>query len=150
MTTAGAEGLAKIDGLLNWHTGDDHFSFFVAIFVGLVIAEGWQHCHPCACDSLCPMISPRPHTSAPKGASGRDQVSMPLKIAAWLVRGAGFLVGAASVYLFMAWDSPPDMSNARPRTAFNFYLTGPLLLFCGPMLLAGWIAWRIGHRKLMD
>jgi hypothetical protein len=36
--------------------------------------------------------------------------------AAGLVRGVGFLLGAAlvSIYLFMAWDSPPDMSNGRP------------------------------------
>jgi hypothetical protein len=69
-----------------------------------------------------------------------------------LIRGAGFLLGAAlaSIYLFMAWDSPPDMSNVRPRAVFNFYLTGPLLLFCGPMFLAGWIASRIDHRRLTD
>src|SRR6516165_4898131 len=96
------------------------------------------------------MIGPRSHPSAPKCASGRDQVSRQRKIAAWLVRGVGFLVGAAfvSIYLLMAWDSPPEMSNARPRTMFNFYVTGPLLLFCGPMFLAGWIASRIDRRRL--
>jgi hypothetical protein len=98
------------------------------------------------------MISPRSDPSAPKYASGRDQASRQRKIAAWLVRSVGFLPGAAfvSIYLLIAWDSPPDMSNARPRTVFNFYLTGPLLLFCGPMFLAGWIASRIDHRRLTD
>jgi hypothetical protein len=98
------------------------------------------------------MIRPRFQSSTPKGASGRVQVSRPRKIAAWLIRGAGLLLGAAlaSIYLFMAWDSSPDMSNARPRAVFNFYLIGPLLLFCGPMFLAGWIASRIDHRRLTD
>jgi hypothetical protein len=101
------------------------------------------------------MISPRsdsPHPSAPKCASGPGEVSRPRKIAAWLIRGAGFLLGAAlaSIYLLMAWDSPPDMSNAGPRTVLNFYLTGPLLLFSGPMFLAGWIASHIDHRRLTD
>jgi hypothetical protein len=69
-----------------------------------------------------------------------------------LIRGAGFLLGAAltSIYLFMAWDLPPDMSNVGSRTVLNFYLTGPLLLFCGPMFLAGWIASHIDHRRLTD
>lgn len=101
------------------------------------------------------MISLRPdaaHPPASKCVSEPADVSRPRKIMAWSIRGAGFLLGAAlaSLYLFMAWDSPPDMSDARPRTVLNFYLTGPLLLFCGPMLLAGWIASRIDHRKLTD
>ena len=104
---------------------------------------------------LRPMISPRPdaaHQPAPKCASGLDDVSKPRKIVAWSIRSAGFLLGTAlvSFYLFMAWDSPPDMSNARPRAIFNFYVTGPLLLFCGPMLLAGWVASRVDHRRLSD
>ena len=103
----------------------------------------------------CSMISPRPdvaHQPAPKCASGLDDVSKPRKIVAWSIRSAGFLLGTAlvSFYLFMAWDSPPDMSNARPRAIFNFYVTGPLLLFCGPMLLAGWVASRVDHRRLSD
>jgi len=73
-------------------------------------------------------------------------------MAAWLIRGAGFLLGVVlvSLYVLIVWDSPPDMSNASPRSAFNFYVTGPLLLFSGPMLLAGWIASRIDHRRLAD
>jgi len=50
----------------------------------------------------------------------------------------------------MAWDTPPDMSQAPLRNAFNFYLTGPVLLFGGPILLAGWIAARIDHRRPTD
>jgi hypothetical protein len=101
------------------------------------------------------MISPRrdaSHRSAPNGVSGPDQVSDFRKISAWLIRGAGFLLGAvlASIYLILAWDFPPDMSNARPRAVFGFYLVLPLLLFCGPMFLAGWIATRIDHRRLTD
>jgi hypothetical protein len=101
------------------------------------------------------MISRRPgapHPSAPNRASGSDEVSSLRKIAAWLIRGAGFLLGAAlaSIYLFLAWDLPPDMSNARPRAVLFFYLVGPLLLWCGPMFLAGWIASHIDHRRLTD
>jgi hypothetical protein len=101
------------------------------------------------------MMSPRPdarHPSAPTCASGPDQVSSLRKITAWLIRGAGFLLGAAlaSIYLFMAWEAPPDLSHAHYRAALNFYLTLPLLLFCGPVYLAGWIASHIDHRKLTD
>jgi hypothetical protein len=96
------------------------------------------------------MISSRPDASnpfVPNCASAPDEVSLPRKIAAWSIRGAGFLLGAAlvSIYLFTAWEAPSDMSHTHFR-----YLTGPLLLFCGPMLLAGWIAWRIDHRRLTD
>jgi hypothetical protein len=101
------------------------------------------------------MTSPRPdarHPSAPTIAPAPDRVSDLRKTAAWSIRGAGFLLGAAlaSIYLIMAWDFPPDMSNMHFRAAFNFYLTLPALLFCGPMLLAGWIASRIDHRRLTD
>ena len=101
--------------------------------------------------ALCTMMSRSAHPSAANSVSS-DQVSRPRKIAAWLIRGAGFLLGVVlvSLYVFIVWDSPPDMSNASPRTAFNFYVTGPLLLFSGPMLLAGWIASRVDHRRLTD
>src|ERR1700728_680953 len=96
------------------------------------------------------MISPRrdaPKTSVPNCASTPDDVSLPRKIVAWSIRGAGFLLGTAliAIYLFTVWKSAPDISHTHFR-----YLTGPLLLFCGPMLLAGWIAWRIDHRRLTD
>src|SRR5579871_3295890 len=89
--------------------------------------------------SLCSMSSPDARPSAPNCASN-DEASRPRKIAAWLIRGAGFLLGAAlvSFYLLIVWWSPPDTSN--PRAAFNCYVTGPLLLFFGPMLLTGWTA----------
>jgi MFS family permease len=92
------------------------------------------------------------HLSAPNRASGPDEVSRLRKIVAWSIRGAGFLLGAAlaSIYLFLAWELPPDMSNARPRAVLFFYLVGPLLLLCGPMFLAGWIASHIDHRRLTD
>ena len=97
------------------------------------------------------MIDPHPDPS-PANCASRDEASQPRKIAAWLIRGAGLLLGAAllSFYLLIVWDSAPDMSNASPRSVFNFYVTGPVLLFSGPMLLAGWIASRIDHRKLTD
>ena len=98
------------------------------------------------------MMTPRPHPSVAERASGSDQVSRPRRLAARSIRGAGFLLGAAlaSLYLIMAWDAPPDMSQAPLRNAFNFYLTGPVLLFGGPILLAGWIAARIDHRRPTD
>jgi hypothetical protein len=97
------------------------------------------------------MISPHAHPSAAKSAS-ENQLSRLRKVAAWLIRGAGLLLGVAlvSFYVLIVWESPPDMSNASPRSVFNFYVTGPLLLFFGPMLLAGWIASRIDHRTLTD
>jgi hypothetical protein len=51
------------------------------------------------------------------------------------------MLGAAlaSIYLFMAWDSPPDMSNAGPRTLLNFYLTVPPYYFA-----AGQCSWPAG------
>jgi hypothetical protein len=98
------------------------------------------------------MITPRLHRSAPPLPSGPDQASRSRKIAALLIRSSGFLLGAtfASIYLFLAWESPPDMSHAPLRTPLNFYLTGPILLFGGPVLLADWIAGRIDHRRLTD
>ena len=98
------------------------------------------------------MIDPHPHQSAANYESGPDRTSGLRKAVAWTIRGAGFLLSVAltSFYLFMAWDSPPDMSHAPLYTVINFYLRGPLLLFCVPMLLAGWIASRIDHRKLTD
>jgi len=97
------------------------------------------------------MTSPHADPSASDCTSG-DQPSRPRKIAAWLIRGAGFLLGAAlvSFYLLIVWEAPPDMSDASPRSLFNFYVTGPVLLFFGPMLLAGWIASHIDDRKLTD
>jgi hypothetical protein len=91
------------------------------------------------------------HPSAANSVSS-EQVSRPRKIAAWSIRGAGLLLGAilVSLYLLIVWEAPPDMSNASPRAVFNFYVTGPLLLFSGPMFLAGWISSRIDHRRLTD
>ena len=98
--------------------------------------------------ALCYVMSPPACPSAANSVSS-DQVSRPRKIAAGLIRGAGVLLGVVlvSLYLIIVWGAPPDMSNASPRTAFNFYVTGPLLLFCGPMFLFGWIASRIDHRR---
>ena len=78
-----------------------------------------------------------------------DRVSEPRKVAARLIRATGLLLGAAltAIFLLIAWLAPPDMSHASPRSVFNFYLTGPLLLFFGPILLAGWIASRIERRQ---
>lgn len=81
-----------------------------------------------------------------------DRVSRPRKVTARLIRATGLLLGAALTltYWFIAWVLPPDMSHASPRSALNFYLTGPLLLFCGPLLFAGWIASRIERQKPTD
>jgi hypothetical protein len=97
------------------------------------------------------MSSPHNQSSASDCAS-RNQASRPRKVAAWLIRGAGLLLGVAMVsfYVLIVWESPPDMSNASPRSVFNFYVTGPLLLFFGPILLAGWIASRVDYRTLTD
>lgn len=78
-----------------------------------------------------------------------DRVSEPRKIAARLIRATGLLLGSAltAIHLLIAWIAPPDMSHASPRSVFNFYLTGPLLLFFGPMFLAGWIAARVERRQ---
>jgi len=83
------------------------------------------------------MIMPPNDPSDANFASEPARVSSPRKIAAWSIRATGFLLGAgfSSIYLLMAWVLPPDMSHAHPRTMLNFYLTGPLLLFFGPILL---------------
>ena len=97
------------------------------------------------------MSSPR-NPSPASDLAPSNHASPPRKIVAWLIRGAGFLLGAAlvSFYLLIVWEAPPDTSDASPRSVFNLYVTGPVLLFFGPMLLAGWVASRVDHRKLTD
>lgn len=87
--------------------------------------------------------------SPPNVTSEPEPVSEPRKVAARLVRATGLLLGAAltAMSLLIAWLAPPDMSHASPRSVFNFYVSGPLLLFFGPILLAGWLASRIERRR---
>lgn len=81
-----------------------------------------------------------------------EPLSTPRAVAARPVRATGLLFGAAltAIDLLIAWVAPPDMSNANLRSVLNFYLTGPLLLFIGPIFLAAWLAARIEGRKPSD
>jgi len=64
--------------------------------------------------------------------------------AAWSIRGLGAALGTALavIYVFLIWDSPPqiDWPNARLRSVMGLHLLVPLLLFAGPIWLFGWIA----------
>jgi hypothetical protein len=88
-------------------------------------------------------------------ASGSIERSEPWKIAAWLIRAIGFLIGAAalSLYVFLMWASPPDwqhMSSGQVlRGLIPAYVFGPLALLIGPFWLADWIASYVDKRRLM-
>jgi hypothetical protein len=72
------------------------------------------------------------------------------KVVALLIRTLGFLLGAAlaAVYVFMIWVSPPDLSHARPGSAFGTYVGLPLLFLFGPLWLADRLAAFIDKRRV--
>jgi hypothetical protein len=86
--------------------------------------------------------------------AGPTEISEPRKIAAWLIRAIGCLIGAAalSLYVFLMWTSPPDwqhMSSGQVlRGLIPAYVFGPLALLVGPFWLADWIASHIDKRRL--
>ena len=71
------------------------------------------------------------------------------KIAALLIRSAGFLFGAALVafYALVMWVSPPDFSHARPGAAVGMYVGLPLLFLFGPFWLADRLAAFVDKRR---
>jgi hypothetical protein len=68
-----------------------------------------------------------------------------------LIRAIGALLGAAaaSLYVFLMWSSPPDLSNVhRPSTGIGLFLVTPVLLFFGPAWLADRLAALIERRRV--
>jgi hypothetical protein len=73
------------------------------------------------------------------------------KIVALLIRTGGFLLGAAvaSLYVFLMWSAPPDLSNVhRLGTVIGLFLVTPILLFFGPFWLADRLAAFVDHRRV--
>jgi len=86
--------------------------------------------------------------------AGPTELSEPRRIAAWLIRAIGFLIGAAalSLYVFLMWTSPPDwqhMSSGQVlRGLIPTFIFVPLAILIGPFWLADWIASRLDKRRL--
>lgn len=81
------------------------------------------------------------------------EISTGRKVAAWLIRALGLIVGvtAASLYGYLIWTMPPDMSLRQPiRWAIALFFLVPLLLLFGPYWLADRIAGWIDKRPTID
>ncbi len=50
-------------------------------------------------------------------------------------------IAAAALYIYLLWSDPPDMERVRGVVGLVFFL--PLLILCGPIWLANWVAERI-------
>jgi hypothetical protein len=87
----------------------------------------------------------------PQGPIAPAAISGTRKIFGFLIRAIGAVLGAAagSLYVFLMWSSPPDLSNVhRLGTVIGLFLVIPLLLFFGPFWLADWLAAFIDRRRL--
>jgi hypothetical protein len=86
--------------------------------------------------------------------AGPTEISEPRRIASWLIRAIGFLIGAAalSLYVFLMWTLPPDwqhMSSGQVvRGLIPTFIFVPLAILIGPFWLANWIASYIDKRRL--
>ncbi len=93
----------------------------------------------------------------PETISGGDQTK---RVEPWIktrtviafsIRTIGFLLGAvaASLYIFLMWSSPPDLSNVhRLGAVIGLFLVTPILLFFGPFWLADWLAAFVDKRRV--
>jgi hypothetical protein len=87
----------------------------------------------------------------PQGPIAPAAISGTRKIFGFLIRAIGALLGAAaaSLYVFLMWSAPPDLSNVhRPSTVIGLFLVTPLLLFFGPFWLADRLAALIDRRRV--
>jgi hypothetical protein len=50
-------------------------------------------------------------------------------------------IAAASLYVYLLWSDPPDMERVRGTVGLVFFV--PLLILCGPIWLANWVAVRV-------
>lgn len=84
-----------------------------------------------------------------KDDTGATAVSGSRKIAAWLIRATGFLLGAAvAVALgYLMWSPPPaDWQHMRLRSFVGYALT-PVFVFAGIFWLADRAAAAIDKRR---
>ena len=87
----------------------------------------------------------------PQGPIAPAAISGARKTFGLLIRAIGALLGAAaaSLYVFLMWSSPPDLSNVhRPSTGIGLFLVTPVLLFFGPFWLADRLAALIERRRV--
>ena len=87
----------------------------------------------------------------PQGPIAPAAISGARKSFGFLIRATGALIGAAaaSLYVFLMWGSPPDLSNVhRLSTVIGLFIVTPLLLFFGPFWLADRLAAVIDRRRV--
>jgi len=87
----------------------------------------------------------------PQGPIAPAATSGARKTFGFLIRAIGALIGAAaaSLYVFLMWTSPPDLSNMhRLSTVIGLFIVTPVLLFFGPFWLADRLAAVIDRRRV--
>jgi hypothetical protein len=87
----------------------------------------------------------------PQGPIAPAAISGARKTFGFLIRAIGALIGAvaASLYVFLMWSSPPDLSNVHRLSAvIGLFLVTPVLFFFGPFWLADRLAALIDRRRV--
>jgi hypothetical protein len=80
-----------------------------------------------------------------------SEISGTRKLAGWLIRAFGFLLGAAVAVLlaYLMWTSPVNLQHLRPSGLLR-YLLMPILVFAGAVWLFDRIASCIDKRRMID